>query len=77
MKKIALTAAALLIAAGSAYAGSGRSIQVPGNDLSQPAIDSTTTSSVAKTLLNGGSADKADQTKANQSGYGPGMWGNH
>ena len=79
MKKIALTTAALFIAVGSAYAGSGRSIVTPGHDANAPFIDQTTTSSISKDLL-GSSATPQDpnpagQAAVNQGQFGQGIWG--
>ena len=82
MKKIALTAAALFIAVGSAYAGSGRSIVTPGHDANQTYVDQTTTSSISNgsTDLLGSKATPVDpnpagQAAVNQGQYGQGIWG--
>ena len=84
MKTIALTAAAFLIASGSAFAagGSGQSIQAPGNDLTQTSqsVDTTTTGSIVRDIVGAGHADQsATHNQANpdfhQGIYGQGRWG--
>ena len=81
MKKIALTAAALFIAVGSAYAGSERSIVTPGHDANQTYVDQTTTSSISGSSdFLGSSATPQDpnpagQAAVNQGQFGQGIWG--
>jgi hypothetical protein len=76
MKTIALTAAALFIAAGSAFAASDH---YGSENANQPYVDQTITSSVSTDILGSKATPQdpnpAGQSAVNQGQYGQGIWG--